>query len=201
MERRSVSRSTAVLLARGSSRVAWAAHRRWLRSHLRSRHGCVRRPRCPAPKCYGARVRLDIVAARARCTSWSGGFGCPSPRACRSSRPQQAASLRRLPSPHRGLDHTRWRLAFRPAVLRRPAVLKFRALRSRLELAPLTLDSDPGGHRTPAPSEILFVDPNSPAQFGPVLTKLAGREDVRCVFVTKAAQGDRDGPGHGLAAQ
>ena len=41
--------------------------------------------------------------------------------------------------------------------------------------------------------EILFVHPNFPAQFGPVLTKLAGRDDVRCVFVSKAAQGDRDG--------
>jgi glycosyltransferase involved in cell wall biosynthesis len=35
--------------------------------------------------------------------------------------------------------------------------------------------------------QILFVHPNMPAQFGPVLSKLAARPDVDCVFATKAA--------------
>jgi glycosyltransferase involved in cell wall biosynthesis len=41
--------------------------------------------------------------------------------------------------------------------------------------------------------QILFVHPNFPAQFGPILSKLAGRRDVECVFLTKAAAGVRDG--------
>lgn len=41
--------------------------------------------------------------------------------------------------------------------------------------------------------QLLFVHPNFPAQFGPVLSKLAGRKDVDCVFVTKAATGARAG--------
>ena len=41
--------------------------------------------------------------------------------------------------------------------------------------------------------QILFVHPNFPAQFGPILSRLAGREDVECIFVTKAATGTRAG--------
>jgi len=37
--------------------------------------------------------------------------------------------------------------------------------------------------------QILFVHSNFPAQFGPILSRLAGREDVECVFVTMAATG------------
>jgi len=41
--------------------------------------------------------------------------------------------------------------------------------------------------------QILFVHPNFPAQFGPLLSRLRGREDVSCVFVTKTAPGTHDG--------
>ncbi|HEU5192825.1 MAG TPA: glycosyltransferase [Methylomirabilota bacterium] len=41
--------------------------------------------------------------------------------------------------------------------------------------------------------QILFVHPNFPAQFGPILSRLSGRQDVECVFVTKAATGARAG--------
>ena len=41
--------------------------------------------------------------------------------------------------------------------------------------------------------QILFVHPNFPAQFGPILSKLRGRPDVRCVFASKNASGVRDG--------
>lgn len=38
--------------------------------------------------------------------------------------------------------------------------------------------------------QILFVHPNFPAQFGPVLSRLARRTDVEPVFVTKVMSGD-----------
>jgi glycosyltransferase involved in cell wall biosynthesis len=41
--------------------------------------------------------------------------------------------------------------------------------------------------------QILFVHPNYPAQFGPVLSRLSGRDDVECVFVTKAVSGMQNG--------
>jgi glycosyltransferase involved in cell wall biosynthesis len=41
--------------------------------------------------------------------------------------------------------------------------------------------------------QILFVHPNYPAQFGPVLSKLSRLHDVECVFVTKNVSGMRDG--------
>jgi multidrug efflux pump subunit AcrA (membrane-fusion protein) len=48
------------------------------------------------------------------------------------------------------------------------------------------------GGAPPARGLILFVHPNFPEQFGPILSKLSGRRDVECVFVTKAAAGVRD---------
>lgn len=41
--------------------------------------------------------------------------------------------------------------------------------------------------------QILFVHPNFPAQFGPVLTRLRGRPEVECVFVSRAAEGTHEG--------
>ena len=41
--------------------------------------------------------------------------------------------------------------------------------------------------------QILFVHSHFPAQFGPILSRLAGREDVECVFVTMAATGTPTG--------
>jgi glycosyltransferase involved in cell wall biosynthesis len=42
--------------------------------------------------------------------------------------------------------------------------------------------------------QILFVHPNFPAQFGPVLSRLSAREGVECVFVTKgASEAQQDG--------
>lgn len=41
--------------------------------------------------------------------------------------------------------------------------------------------------------QILFVHPNFPAQFGPILSRLSGREDVDCVFVSRSTEGMRDG--------
>jgi len=41
--------------------------------------------------------------------------------------------------------------------------------------------------------QVLFVHPNFPAQFGPILSRLRGRPDVRCVFASKNASGVRDG--------
>ena len=41
--------------------------------------------------------------------------------------------------------------------------------------------------------QILFVHPNYPAQFGPVISRLSQRDDVDCVFVTKNVSGVRDG--------
>lgn len=41
--------------------------------------------------------------------------------------------------------------------------------------------------------QILFVHPNFPAQFGPVLSRLVAQQDVECVFVSRTASGVRDG--------
>ncbi len=41
--------------------------------------------------------------------------------------------------------------------------------------------------------QILFIHSTFPAQFGPVLEKLAGRDDVECIFVTKATSGMQQG--------
>ena len=41
--------------------------------------------------------------------------------------------------------------------------------------------------------QILFVHPNFPAQFGPVLSRLAKRSDVGCVFLSLNASGVKDG--------
>ena len=41
--------------------------------------------------------------------------------------------------------------------------------------------------------QILFVHPNYPAQFGPVISRLTKRGDVECVFVTHHAAGIQDG--------
>lgn len=41
--------------------------------------------------------------------------------------------------------------------------------------------------------QILFVHPNFPAQFGPVLSRLVARADAECVFVSRAATGTRNG--------
>lgn len=41
--------------------------------------------------------------------------------------------------------------------------------------------------------QILFVHPNYPAQFGPILSRLTRRPGTECIFVTKAASGERDG--------
>jgi glycosyltransferase involved in cell wall biosynthesis len=41
--------------------------------------------------------------------------------------------------------------------------------------------------------QILFVHPNFPAQFGPVLSRLTARDDVQCVFVSKQADARREG--------
>ncbi|HET9220074.1 MAG TPA: glycosyltransferase [Terriglobia bacterium] len=41
--------------------------------------------------------------------------------------------------------------------------------------------------------QILFIHPNYPAQFGPMLQRLSKRDDVDCVFVTKNVSGIRDG--------
>ena len=41
--------------------------------------------------------------------------------------------------------------------------------------------------------QILFVHPNFPAQFGPLLSRLSAREDVECVFVTKGVSGTQQG--------
>lgn len=41
--------------------------------------------------------------------------------------------------------------------------------------------------------QILFVHPNFPAQFGPVLSRLTTRPDVECVFLSLNASGTKDG--------
>lgn len=41
--------------------------------------------------------------------------------------------------------------------------------------------------------QILFVHPNFPAQFGPLLSRLTKRQDVECVFVSARAKGVHDG--------
>lgn len=41
--------------------------------------------------------------------------------------------------------------------------------------------------------QILFVHPNFPGQFGPILPWLAKRSDIECVFVSEKAVGVRDG--------
>lgn len=41
--------------------------------------------------------------------------------------------------------------------------------------------------------QLLFVHPNFPAQFGPILSRLSRRADLECVFVSRAASGIRDG--------
>lgn len=45
----------------------------------------------------------------------------------------------------------------------------------------------------PPPMQILFVHPNFPGQFGPILPWLAKRSDIECVFVSEKAAGVRDG--------
>ena len=41
--------------------------------------------------------------------------------------------------------------------------------------------------------QILFVHPNFPAQFGPILSRLGKRPDVQCVFVSRTGVGQLDG--------
>ena len=41
--------------------------------------------------------------------------------------------------------------------------------------------------------QILFVHPNFPAQFGPLLSRLGGRPDLDCVFVSRTGAGSLDG--------
>jgi glycosyltransferase involved in cell wall biosynthesis len=41
--------------------------------------------------------------------------------------------------------------------------------------------------------QILFVHPNFPAQFGPVLSRLAARGDIECVFATKGVSDGHQG--------
>ena len=41
--------------------------------------------------------------------------------------------------------------------------------------------------------QLLFVHPNFPGQFGPVLSRLSKQPDIECVFLSKNASGMQDG--------